>query len=162
MIAFVACRHWQDRGQDYSGGCTLGLFDGRPMTDQCVGCPSRKRPEAMPAHASTPQPPPTAWSVRGPQLWARFHRRPRLWTGAAAERIWLAEFDAEIGCGDCREHWRALLAAHPPDLSSPAAYARWQHERHNDTRRRLGQPEMTYDEAAALWGWDVLHARTTA
>lgn len=163
MSAFVKCRHWQDRGEDASGGCTIGLFDGRPTVAQCVECPSRRKPQPRPAAPSrvvTAPAPQIPWGERGPRLWAKFHARPRLWTGAAAERLWLAAFHMELAllpgvCG-CVSHWGEMLIAHPPDLSSPAAYARWQHARHNEVRARLKQPQMPYDVAEQLWGWSRL------
>lgn len=78
---------------------------------------------------------------RGPPLWRALHEFARTWKGditAAQEHF--AALDAALPCGECRQHWRALLAAHPPDLQSAAAFHRWTVDRHNDVNTRLGKP----------------------
>lgn len=107
---------------------------------------------------AVPPVPPNPWMEKGPKLWATFHARPLKLTTPEAELNWLHAFAVELvsgGCG-CLGHWLAMTKKHPPDLSSPAAYARWQHARHNDVSRRLGKPELDYAEAARLHGWDKL------
>ena len=59
----------------------------------------------------------------GPKLWAQLHARPFLSDyNAQTEQRWLVgEFAEQIPCPTCRQHWRALCAEYPPDLSSPAS-----------------------------------------
>src|SRR5688500_12971023 len=51
-------------------------------------------------------------------LWAELHRRaasPDL-LDADAERAWIDDFTKRVPCGECKQHWRALLKAKPPDM----------------------------------------------
>jgi hypothetical protein len=54
------------------------------------------------------------------------------------------------GCS-CRANYDQYKAANPPDFSSPNAYWLWGHNLHNWVNRKLGKPELTVDEALAIW-----------
>ncbi|HEV2292452.1 MAG TPA: Erv1/Alr family FAD-linked sulfhydryl oxidase [Tepidisphaeraceae bacterium] len=93
------------------------------------------------------------WVERGPMMWKELHDRPNLPLEIERERAWLTAFAGRLDCGDCRQHWLSLLTVDPPDLSSPAAYARWGVRMHNAVNLRLGKPEMSFEDAADRWGW---------
>jgi hypothetical protein len=42
-------------------------------------------------------------------------------------------------------------ALNPPDFSSPTAYWLWGYNLHNWVNRKLGKPELTIEEALAIW-----------
>jgi Erv1/Alr family protein len=88
----------------------------------------------------------------GPKLWAALHTRPRLWTDATAERVWLTSFSARIrgGCS-CRAEWVKIVTDDPPDLSCPEAYFEWGVRAHNAVNRKLGKPELGVVTAWERW-----------
>lgn len=55
-----------------------------------------------------------------------------------------------LGC-DCRQHWRDLVSATPPDFSSADAFFRWTVAAHNAVNLRLDKPTMPIDAAIALY-----------
>lgn len=85
--------------------------------------------------APAPEITPAEW---GPPLWAEIHA----WA-ASADLYRVAEyldaFALRVPCGACREHWRAIVAANPPDVSSNAVLERWVSDRHDDVSRSLGK-----------------------
>lgn len=40
----------------------------------------------------------------------------------------------------CRDNWRKITAANPPDFSSLDAFRQWAIKRHDDVNRELGKP----------------------
>ncbi len=87
----------------------------------------------------------------GPRLWGLLHGRYRLWTGAEAERAWLAYFRMMVPCGQCRADWDKLVKDHPPDLSSPENYWLWTVKLHNLVSQRLGKPQLSVEDARRIW-----------
>ena len=128
--------------------CALGLHGGRPSRGVCLlACASREpgAPAAAPAAAADPA-----------ATWPELHRRPLAYAGDAdAERAWLAGYAGRVSGGGCRcrAHWREWVDANAPDLSSPAAYARWTWSAHDAVSARVGRRRVDYAEAAAEWGW---------
>lgn len=57
-----------------------------------------------------------------------------------------------LNCG-CIAHYATYLTEHPPALDSFDAYRRWTWELHNAVNMRLGKPVVSYEDAAARWGW---------
>lgn len=57
-----------------------------------------------------------------------------------------------FGCS-CRPDAAAYLKQHPPDLSSPAALARWIWTWHDTINAKLGKPRPDFDACAAKHGW---------
>jgi hypothetical protein len=92
------------------------------------------RPAPMPRSANR-------WGDKGPKLWARLHNA----TGIT--QAWLDAFTAEIPCGTCKDHWRAMMQATPPPLGDDAAMFAWGVDRHNEVNVRLGKAVMTLGEA---------------
>ncbi len=86
-------------------------------------------------------------SDQGPAKWAEFHRRTLLMEGVD-DSTWLIVFASKLPCGDCKQHWQAMVLRTPPDFSR---YFAWGVDRHNEVNRRLGKPELTEAEARALW-----------
>jgi hypothetical protein len=77
-------------------------------------------------------------------MWAELHSRPAAYQGdQAAELAWLDTFAGRVPCGECRRHWREMVAKIPPDLSAAAAYWQWTVDAHNAVNVRLGKPMWT-------------------
>eukprot|EP00887_Chlorella_sp_A99_P002557 scaffold6.g2557.t1 len=55
-------------------------------------------------------------------------------------------------CAECAAHFRALVAASPPDVGSRTALQRWMCEAHNGVNRRLGKPTFNCALVEARWG----------
>ncbi|PTY03891.1 hypothetical protein DB346_03035 [Verrucomicrobia bacterium LW23] len=77
--------------------------------------------------------------------------------GDERDVAWLAAFSARvhgIGC-NCRAHWRAWCAAHPPPLRGTAAeWFGWTVDAHNAVNGRLGKAEISLGEAYCIWTVD--------
>jgi hypothetical protein len=96
------------------------------------------------------------------ELWGELHARPRLMASHAEEVAWHKAFAARLPCGTCRDEWRRLLLACPPDWSSPPAYFRWTVAAHNAVNERLGKRVMPLVEAAEIHGYGGQAAGRTA
>lgn len=87
---------------------------------------------------------------QGRKQWAHLHRF--CLTGDAREpatlAAFLAAFEKGVPCGPCREHWKQILAADPPDAADPFG---WSVRAHNAVNRKLGKQELTEREAQARW-----------
>ncbi len=82
---------------------------------------------------------------------------PNAWLSLHAydgcDPVWHAEWELTIpnyGCS-CRKDYAEYKALNPPDFSSPAAYWLWGFDLHNWVNRKLGKPELTVEEAEAIW-----------
>lgn len=105
-----------------SNECPHDLFSGAP-------------------YSSPVQVTPEHW---GPPLWAELEA----WAASAdlsTVPTYLDAFALRVPCGPCREHWRGIVAARPPDVSSNAALVLWVRDRHNDVNRLLGKPIWALD-----------------
>lgn len=131
-------------------GCARGLKGGKPAAVVCVKMcgerVARDGPDIV--QVSVPRAP-----YNGASEWEALHRRALAYAGdETAEIVWLNRMAKRLPCGSCRAHWQALVAKHPPDLSSADAYWRWTVDRHNDVSQRLGKPSFTLDAARERWG----------
>lgn len=86
---------------------------------------------------------------RGPELWAEMHRRALAAPSGAEDGAWLEALRRRLPCGECRQHWDAMMEATPPP-AAPDLFA-WSVARHNEVNRRLGKPEMGLEEALQRW-----------
>ncbi|KAJ3159537.1 hypothetical protein HDU86_001546 [Geranomyces michiganensis] len=55
-------------------------------------------------------------------------------------------------CGDCARHFKRVLEAHPPRVSSREAVSQWACDVHNVVNKRLGKPHYDCKEVLAAWG----------
>jgi Erv1 / Alr family len=109
---------------------------GRPGAGKAGDTPSTET-----VQASAPPP------IDGSPLWAALHRRALVWQGGE-DSIWLAQFRRRVPCGQCKQHWDAMLARTPPDWAN---YFAWTVARHNEVNARLGKPGMEEAEARVRW-----------
>lgn len=88
-----------------------------------------------------------AWLLtRYRELWSDLHTR-RDWTAEKMER-----FTSLVPCGDCREHWKALLKENPPPYGDDEAVFVWSVDAHNRVSRKLGKDILPLPTARARWG----------
>jgi len=71
----------------------------------------------------------------------------------ARARAWLEWFsqavdEASTQSCHCARHWRAICAAHPPNLRGAAEFFAWTVEAHNQVNVRLGKPRVCYPSTA--------------
>lgn len=78
----------------------------------------------------------------GPILWRRLHM------AQDADRAWLDKFEMAIPCGECKKHWREVLAEDPPEFGG--GWFAWTWRVHNAVNVRLGMPELSLAEAEAV------------
>ena len=95
-----------------------------------------------------------------PLLWLELHRRPVEAADLGKEPQWLIRFAGRIPCGDCRKHWKELLAQSPPDFEAWSAspdgktsYARWTWTIHNAINAKLNKPQISWEQAVLLHAW---------
>jgi hypothetical protein len=86
--------------------------------------------------------------LAGTMYWRALHRRALKVPAGRDDAEWLATFRRMLPCGDCRNHWDAMVAATPPEWAN---YFAWTVARHNEVNRRLGKPEMGEEEALQRW-----------
>jgi hypothetical protein len=79
----------------------------------------------------------------GPRLWRRLHTARRI------DARWIRAFTKLLPCGDCRKHWRELLAIYPPVHGLD--HFEWGWTMHNAINARLGKSEVSVEEARAKW-----------
>ena len=86
--------------------------------------------------------------------------RPNPWVpvhdGSIKDEKDLASWELTIPqyeCG-CRAFYAQYKADDPPDFSSPEAFFAWGVNLHNSVNRKLGKPELTYEEALSIWRKD--------
>ena len=99
-----------------------------------------------------------AYSVSaGSALRLRIVNRPNPWialhNGSIVDTAGLAEWEKTIPqyeCG-CRAFYAKYKAENPPDFTSPEAFFAWGVNLHNSVNRKLGKPELTYEEALSIW-----------
>jgi hypothetical protein len=63
--------------------------------------------------------------------------------------LWVLLIPA-FGCS-CKQDFADYCKDNPPDFSSPDAYWLWGVQLHNWVNRKLGKPELTVEEALAIW-----------
>ena len=77
----------------------------------------------------------------------------RLHDGSILSKRDLLEWELTIPkyeCG-CQAFYAQHKADNPPDFTSPEAFFRWGVALHNAVNRKLGKPELTYEEALSIW-----------
>nr|UDO47644.1 erv-family thiol oxidoreductase [Pandoravirus massiliensis] len=95
----------------------------------------------------------------GPPLWETMHYAAFQCPEPFAERApalldLVRAYAALLPCAECRGHFAALLAAHPPEEAARAgrqAFARWTVDAHNMVNARLGKPLFTFEQAAGRY-----------
>lgn len=88
----------------------------------------------------------------GNVLWDEMHRGA-LTLSAPQERAALVEsVTKRLPCGDCKAHWRELLAKMPPLLDDSDSFFNWTVAVHNRVNERLGAAIMTREDARKKWG----------
>ena len=87
----------------------------------------------------------------------RIASRPNPWialhNGSIVDAAGLSEWEKTIPqyeCG-CRAFYAKYKADNPPDFSTPEAFFAWGVNLHNSVNRKLGKPELTYEEALSIW-----------
>lgn len=106
----------------------------------------------------------------GPPLWETMHyaafQCPEPFVERAPALLDLVRaYAALLPCAECRGHFAALLAAHPPEEAARAgrqAFARWTVDAHNMVNARLGKPLVTFEQAAWRYARGDLCCRDSA
>ena len=90
----------------------------------------------------------------------RIESRPNAWKpvhdGSIKDEKDLASWELTIPqyeCG-CRAFYAQYKADNPPDFTTPEAFFAWGVALHNAVNRKLGKPELTYEEALSIWRKD--------
>lgn len=55
------------------------------------------------------------------------------------------------GCSSCQRDFRRILKTLPPRYDD---WNHWTWEVHNTVNKKLGKPEITWEDARILWGWE--------
>lgn len=123
----IACQHWSACGVKGGGCCALGKFGGRPSAGLCATCLGIAKP--------APTPPAKGVANTFAELWGEIHDPARSWSPDFIQSI-----ANRLPCGDCRDHFRAYVAANPPPIGDDVACHAWGIALHNAVNARLGKP----------------------
>ncbi|HVS73145.1 MAG TPA: ERV1/ALR-related protein [Phycisphaerae bacterium] len=135
-----------------------------PAAGQTVTVPPPSKGTAKPPAIRITTAQDAAWIKRAREMWKELHTRALAYKGeVAAEQAWLREFALRVKCGTCRQHWNAMTAKTPPDLSSADAYFAWTVDRHNEVNALIDadiaagkrtdalKPLLAVEDARGLW-----------
>lgn len=117
-------------GHQAAGSCPMGYFDedSAPLV------------QLRPRRALT-------IAERGPLLWKELHTRAFNAVELSGEAGWLEAFEKRIPCGECKRHWREVLAEYPPDFRDAGSYFRWSWIAHNIVSRKIGKAQISLAQA---------------
>lgn len=90
-------------------------------------------------------------ATAGPAAWKTLHARAlsaKTPINKNTERGWLFTYGSKLPCGDCRQFFAQYLQTNPPDFTD---YFAWTVGLHNAVNLKLKKPEVTLDQARALW-----------
>lgn len=157
----VNCEHHQPGSVVGGGICGIG-YKEKPSFGVCRHCDRRKPIPGWEGPADGILLVPitargktvSTLAVVGPKLWAELHRFAATIAepiDVAATERWLAEFAKRLPCGDCKTHWKRMIAATPPDFSSREAFFGWTYDRHDEVNVRLGKQSPSRADAWARW-----------
>lgn len=105
------------------------------------------------ADAGSPRLEPVRYTFLGktinhlPNPWIGLH------DGTVRDAMSLAEWELQIpqyGC-QCKKDYAMYKAENPPDFSSAESIWLWGFNLHNWVNRKLEKPEITIDQAHAIW-----------
>lgn len=88
----------------------------------------------------------------GPRLWCTLHAMGATMEDAEALRTVLRGLSGALPCPECRQHFAAHLALHPPDFATPQEACNYLFALHNDTNARLGKPALAPQSYEADYG----------
>ena len=117
-----------------------------PTGTPAVQRPKKRRPVGEPTHPNN-----LSRAVLFRQLWQEIHTRPLELKAPQDDSAYIARLLPRVPCGECRTHWKKLLAELPPDYSSLDAYFAWTVNAHNRVNERLGKSVLTVEEARRHW-----------
>ena len=83
---------------------------------------------------------------QGRFAWSKLHG----YTGCDPQWLDIWQYLIPARC-DCKDGYQQILGEMPPDFSTPEAFFQWGVALHNAVNRKLGKPELTYDEALSIW-----------
>ncbi len=151
-LSLIATCHNCDRRQPVSPGVVVCRESGDSVAvhAKAASCPlSRFAAGVMPLVPAAPM----TLGERGRQLWGELHCRALVFDGTnvTEETRWLDDFFRRLPCGDCKKHWKLMIAATPPRWNNSADYFRWTVDLHNEVNRRLGKPELSVEGAQTVW-----------
>lgn len=83
---------------------------------------------------------------QGRFAWQKLHS----YTGCDPQWLDIWQYLIPQRC-DCKEGYQKILEQFPPDFTSPDAFFAWGVSLHNAVNRKLEKPEITIDQAYAIW-----------
>lgn len=88
----------------------------------------------------------------GPPIWKDLHTFAKKWEGDVEEQNkFLDKIRGRIPCGVCKQFWINELKTNPAPTSSTEDFFKWTFEVHNKVNVKLEKPELTLEEASALY-----------
>jgi hypothetical protein len=84
-----------------------------------------------------------------------FRRQREHWKKLHTQTFDETTFEAWVrtipGCPTCQRNFRVWLEANPPRFDD---WWNWTFEAHNAVNAKLGKPEIEWQKACELWGWE--------
>ena len=146
---------WQKVRELTCAACPAVGCEARASVDASARCPAGKwrpwRAAMSPdAKAVTSDAARVVSSAVYRQLWAELHRAP--WDVPEADWAeWLAAFALRIPCGECRSHWKEVVASLKSPFCGQLGFFKWTVSAHNLVNERLNKPSMTFETAWQMW-----------
>ena len=122
-------------------------------------------PPPSPSRAALPQPKHDQswwmkWAAKtfGPMLWREMHNWPTGNDPANAKQL-IESIRRKLPCGDCKNHFDAMVRTMPPCTANKLCLAFTTWEWHNKVNREKENPsaQMTWEDAAKIYDWDKLN-----
>ncbi len=103
----------------------------------CPRCGRKVIPGIGPTEVVKPPPPPR--KIDSKNHWFPLHSyapsNSSSWNPCKANRWFYEEWQPDIPCGICTEHWKTLIKENPPIFDSAVDFFEWTWARHDDVSR---------------------------
>lgn len=97
-------------------------------------------------------------TVWGPPIWNAIHILAFLGTPGPLTAVeqqgfvqWFQSLGTVLPCGKCRQHYADYVRKTPPNVQTRESLSRWTVDLHNWVNARLGKPEISWEQASALY-----------
>jgi len=88
----------------------------------------------------------------GPNIWRNLHVAALQWDGKVqSQASLLVKVGMNIPCGECRSFWSTRLRENPPPKTNADDFFRWTWEAHNAVNKKLGKPEISFEDALEMY-----------
>jgi hypothetical protein len=86
----------------------------------------------------------------GPYFWGTLHLAC---LGGGKIKDLVEAFPSALPCPTCSSHFSSVIRSHPfpDDMENPIEVFKWSVDVHNAVNKRLGKPNVSYNDAFDFW-----------